>query len=342
MRVADRLAQREGSWRELDEILENLSSRKVPRSQRSALILRLGELYRSACTDLMLAEAHDLPRDTITYLHALVGRAHNAVYRAKGFRFKDWGFVLFNRAPRILRSDPAVKISAMIFYGGFILCALLAAGQPDFARRVLPESSIEEMENMYEQPLKGERKDGMTRDDSMMAGFYIQHNTSIGLRCFAGGLLFGLGSIYELASNALLLGTVFGYMATTSAASNFYTFVTAHAPFELTAIVLAGAAGMRLGYGLIETKGETRVASLHREAKNALPVVSTSVVLFVFAAFIEGYVSASSLEYIYKALVAIGSAVVLVAYLALGGRTVENPTEGNAPAISSRTALSMS
>jgi hypothetical protein len=69
-------------------------------------------------------------------------------------------------------------------------------------------------------------------------------------------------------------------MATSPAASNFYTFVTAHAPFELTAIVFSGAAGLRLGYGLIDTKGQTRLASLRREATNALPTVGVAVVLF--------------------------------------------------------------
>ena len=79
-----------------------------------------------------------------------------------------------------------------------------------------------------------------------MAGFYISHNTGIGLRLlFLGHLIFGLpGSLYELLFNAIFLGTLFGHMATTPHASNFYSFVTAHSSFELTAIVLSGAAGL--------------------------------------------------------------------------------------------------
>src|SRR4051812_41393538 len=114
MRVIDRLAQREASWRELDLLLDRLSKGKGP-SARAAQVIRLGELYRSACTDLMLAEAHDLPRDTVAYLHALVGRAHNTVYRAKGFRFSDWATALFSTAPYRLRNDPALRIAALTF-----------------------------------------------------------------------------------------------------------------------------------------------------------------------------------------------------------------------------------
>ena len=76
-----------------------------------------------------------------------------------------------------------------------------------------------------------------------MAGFYIQHNASIGLQCFAWGLFFGLGSLYELLSNGIILGTVFGHMARGPHAANFFTFVTAHGPFELTAIVFSGRPG---------------------------------------------------------------------------------------------------
>jgi uncharacterized membrane protein SpoIIM required for sporulation len=287
--------------------------------------LRLGELYRAACTDLMLAESHDLPRDTVTYLHGLVGRAHNAVYRAKGFRFTDWGAILFGEVPRRLRTDPALRIAALAFWGSFLVCALLAAGRPGFSEQVLPESFIAQMDEMYSQPVDSPRKDGLSRNDTMMAGFYIQHNTSIGLQCYAWGLLFGLGSLYQLLSNGMILGTVFGHMATSPYSGNFFTFVTAHGPFELTAIVLSGASGLRLGWGLIDTQGESRLASLRREAVRALPTVGAAALLFVLAAFIEGYVSASPLPYSAKAGVAIFSTLVLAAYLGLGGRTFRSP-----------------
>jgi uncharacterized membrane protein SpoIIM required for sporulation len=109
-------------------------------------------------------------------------------------------------------------------------------------------------------------------------------------------------------------------MVTTPHAINFYTFVTAHSSFELTAIVLSGAAGLRLGWGLVDTQGQSRLSSLRREAANALPALGAAVVLFVLAALVEGYVSASPLPYTAKAAVAILSATAIIAYLTLGGR----------------------
>ena len=318
VRVSERLAQRESAWQELDLLIARVGGGRFrPTAQE---VLRLGELYRAACADLMLAEDHDLPRQTVSYLHALVGRAHNLIYRASGFNFRDWGRSLFQTAPRRLRSDPALRIAALVFWGAFLMAGLLAAGREDFAGKVVGEMMVEQMDHMYSEPVNAERKDGMERSDTFMAGFYIAHNTGIGLRCFASGIIFGLGSLTELLFEGIVLGTVFGHMATTAHAANFYTFVTAHSSFELTAIVLSGAAGLRLGWGLVDTHGQSRLSSLRREAANSLPAVGAAVVLFVLAAMVEGYVSASALPYSVKAAVAIFSAAGIIAYLALGGR----------------------
>jgi uncharacterized membrane protein SpoIIM required for sporulation len=318
MRVAERLEQRGSSWRELDALVARVSARA--RRPAPTDVMRLGELYRSACTDLMLAEEHDLPRETVSYLHSLVGRAHNLIYRASGFSFQDWGRALFQTAPRLLRGDPALKVAALVFWGTFLLTALVSAGRPDFARIVVGEAFLEQIDHDFGQPVYAERPDGLRRSDTAMAGFYIQHNASIGLSCFAWGILFGLGSLYQLLFNGIIIGTLFGHMMTQPEGWNFFHFVTAHSSFELTAIVVSGAAGLRLGWGLIDTQGQSRLASLRREASSALPAVGAAVVLFVLAAIVEGYVSASALPYWAKASVAIVSAAIIVAYLALGGR----------------------
>jgi uncharacterized membrane protein SpoIIM required for sporulation len=319
LRVAERLTLREAGWRELDRLVDRLTESPL-RRPRPEEVLRLGQLYRSVCTDLMLAESHDLPKDTVAYLHGLVGRAHNVLYRARGFRVRDLGAVLFDEAPGKLRCDPALRISAAVFLASFLISALVAAARPEFSRQVIGERFLEQVDHMYERPVEEVREHERVRDDTAMAGFYIQHNTTIGLQCFAWGILFGLGSLYQLLSNGIVLGTVFGHMAASPSAGNFYSFVTAHSSFELTAIVVAAAAGLRMGYGLIDTKGQSRLGSLRREARNALPALCASVVLFVLAAFVEGFVSASRLAYPWKAGVAVASALLIASYLLLGGR----------------------
>ena len=89
---------------------------------------------------------------------------------------------------------------------------------------------------MYARPMES---DAFEESRTVMTGFYLWNNAGIGLRCFASGIFLGIGSLFTLAFNAIFLGAIFGHMTRTSSSSNFLTFVTAHGPFELTAVVLS-------------------------------------------------------------------------------------------------------
>jgi uncharacterized membrane protein SpoIIM required for sporulation len=178
---------------------------------------------------------------------------------------------------------------------------------------VAGEETLTAIDNMYSQPVSSQATVGA------WTGFYIQRNTSIGLRCFALGLLFGVGGLLETMFNAIFLGALFGYMARGPHAGNFFHFVTAHGPFELTAIAVAAGAGMKLGFAIVDTKGLTRTASLRKAGREAMPIMGAAMVLFALAACIEGFISPSTLPYSAKAAVAILSTVMLVVYIGVLG-----------------------
>ncbi len=167
------------------------------------------------------------------------------------------------------------------------------------------------LKKSFSQPITGRDID----DSSAMGGFYVLHNAGIGLRCFAAGLIMGVGGLFITMSNAVQLGAMFGYMFTSDARDNFITFVTAHGPFELTAIVFSAAAGMRLGFSLVATGGLSRGASLRRAINEATPTMATGVILFCLAAMIEGFLSPSGAPYAVKAGVAVLSTLLLGLYI---------------------------
>ena len=159
MRVAERLEQRGASWRELDALVARVGS--GARRPAAKDVMRLGELYRAACTDLMLAEQHDLPRETVTYLHSLVGpRPQPDLPARPASRFATGGVALFQTAPRRLRSDPALKLAALVFWGTFLLTALAAAGRPEFSRVVVGEALLEQIDDMYAHPVSDQPPTG--------------------------------------------------------------------------------------------------------------------------------------------------------------------------------------
>ena len=315
MKVADLLESRRENWRELDRYCMLVES-KSSRSLGAAATQRFAALYCAACADLALADAYQLPPNTVYYLHQLVGRAHNQLYPSRSFDPAAWAEELLDRLPQRLFKDNSLRLAFLVFWGVFLAAMANAYLSPNrFAELVVGKQMLEQMSEMYETPLEGRSPN----QSSFMAGYYVQHNASIGLQCFAAGLLFGIGGLFITVSNAAILGTVFGYMATTPQRDNFFHFVTAHGPFELTAIVLGAGAGMRLGFSLIDTQGWTRSASLRRASREAVPAACFSVVLFCLAALIEAYISPSALPYWVKASVAVFSSGALMFYFVMLG-----------------------
>jgi len=310
MKVAELLERRRQQWRDLETMCQSLERGRL-RAMGGKGVSRFASLYRAACADLALADAYKLPPDTVQFLHQLVGRAHNQLYRSQTFRWRAWGDEMFRSLPRRMLRDRALWLAFAVFWGVFGLSFLLGYSSRGFVEEVVGEATMAQMQETYSGSIFG-RDFGSS---AAMTGFYVFNNASLGLQCFAGGLVFGIGGLYVTVSNAVTLGAVFGFMLTTPERHNFVQFVTAHGPFELMAIVFASAAGMRLGFSLIATGGLSRSASLRRAAAEAMPAAGAAVVLFCLAALIEGFVSPSSAPYVVKAAVAVGSSVALLLYV---------------------------
>ncbi len=318
MKVAELLDLRRRNWQELERLCDDVQAQRAA-NLNPASISRFATLYRAACADLALADAYQLPPNTVRYLHQLVARAHNQLYRSRPFEPAVWAELLFERVPQRIFNDRCVQLAFIIFWGVFILSAVIASRKdlwPNYAEQVLTLPMIQQLEQSFEEPL-GDRPYEL---NLIMSAFYIQHNTSIGLKCFAGGLLVVPG-LFVTMFNAGVLGASFGYMARPDVPSgeNFFQFVTAHGPFELTAIVLSAGAGLRLGISLLITHGFTRVDSLRATASDAMPIMGAAMIMFFLAAFTEAFISPSSLPYAIKATWAILSSSALMFYFVVLG-----------------------
>ncbi len=309
MKVSDLLQSRRKDWSELETLCIHFEGKSTVRRE-PAQLTRFAALYRSLCADLALAEAYQLPPEVTRYLHRLVGRAHNQLYRSQEFTVSTWARTLLFDVPQQLFNDGYLRLAFFLFWGAFLLSAMLATSQPGFTEAVIGARQMEQMKEMYERPVS--ELDQEKRGE--MLGFYVFNNAGIGLRCFAFGLVYGIGGMLVTFYNAVTIGTVFGHMSTLKEWDNFAEFVTAHGPFELTAIVLSAGAGMRMGFALINTGGMRRIASLQRAATQATPVACVGVIMFVMAAMIEAFVSPAPIPYGYKAGVAVLSAGLLMFY----------------------------
>ena len=126
-----------------------------------------------------------------------------------------------------------------------------------------------------------------------MFGHYIRNNVGIAFQCFAGGLFFGIGSLFVLAFNGVMAGSVAGYLTWRGYGENFYSFVVTHGAFELTAIVLAGAAGLVLGRALLAPGRRTPRRRARARRRRAIVLVYGIAAMLFVAAALEAFWSSA-------------------------------------------------
>ncbi|HEX6275067.1 MAG TPA: stage II sporulation protein M [Polyangiaceae bacterium] len=305
------VVQRTPAWNELDLLL-------VRDRLDGAALSRLSALYREVCSDLMTARAAGFGTDLLGHLDGLAARAHAALYGHGARRWRTGLRLLLSDFPRRLReSAPFMLASALLFFVPFALGLASTLLSPRFAEAVLPPSQLENMAEMYSKSVSEGRASGT---NAAMAGFYVMNNVGIAFRCFATGILYGVGSIFFLVYNGLMTGTVVGHVTAVGYGRNIFAFICGHSAYELGAIVIAGAAGLRLGYSLIATGNLTRLGSLRVAALGTVPLVVGAAAQLLIAAAVEAFWSPSSAPYPAKYAFGAVSLVIVLGFWVFAAR----------------------
>ncbi len=297
---------------------------KNAKSIDAALAWPLEELprrYREICHHLALARDRHYSSTLVERLERLVLLGHQALYGAQEL---SGGVGRFLRAglPRLIRSKSGyIWASALLFFGPLVACIVAIQYFPEFAYIIVSPEQMAEMQQMY---APGNQRLGLQRDagsEFEMFGFYVANNVKIDFQCFAGGLLFGIGAIFFLLFNGLFIGAIAGHLTHVGYIETFWGFVAGHSAFELTGIVLSGAAGLMLGMALIAPGRQTRFAAVKSRMPDIIGVVYGAALLTFLAAFIEAFWSASRVPPVQvKYAVGIALWVVTIAYFVFVGR----------------------
>ncbi|WP_286975093.1 stage II sporulation protein M [Pseudomonas sp.] len=285
--------------------------------------------YRRLCQQLSLAEARGYSNYLVAHLQQLVMRGHQQFYRHRSpIGAQLIGFLL-SGFPRLVRAQwRFVAAASAIFFGSLLLMAVLVYNVPELVYSLMEPDQVASMEKMYDPEAHrlgrfAERDSG---DDWMMFGFYIMNNIGIAFQTFASGLLLGLGSLFYLLFNGLMIGAVAGHLLQIGYSETFLSFVVGHGAFELTAIALAGAAGLKLGWALLAPGRLPRAEALKIAGKDSVRLIGGVIVFLLLAAFIEAYWSSMTfasphIKYAVGALLWL----LVLAYLLFAGRGSHAP-----------------
>ena len=321
------VARRRVHWQQLDDLLtQSKHLHRLPPD----LIGSVGRLYRIVCADLMRARSAGYGQELVAYLDVLGARAHNRLYRASPYQLRKVGELLARDFPRTLRESWRYMAAATaLFLVPFFIALFATLANPDLAAEVMPRGQLDMLAQSYAEGFGQGRAESQ---DVSMTGFYVYNNVGISFRVFATGIFFGLGSMFYLVSNGVTIGATLGYVSAMGAGRNILTFVMGHGAFELTAIVIAGAAGLRMGYALVRTHGRTRLGSLRREGPAVARLALGAAVMLGIAALIEGFWSPSSVADEVKWATATTLWLGVIAYFVLAGRAgTTGETPGGTP-----------
>lgn len=303
-----------GEWREFESFLDNPKKAAFDPAEMPAR-------YRRICQSLALAADRQYSPELVDRLNRIALRGHHALYRNRRRQSQRVLEFLLAGFPALVRAEWRLVLAAgLLFFGPLLALIAVLQAFPEFVHYLLAPEQIASFHQMYDPASK---RLGMRGADSnlMMFGFYIWNNIRIGFQTFAGGLLFGVGSIWFLGANGVIIGAVAGYLTQVGYTQTFWSFVAGHSSLELLAIVFSGAAGLRLGMAVISPGNMSRRAALVAAARPAVRLMYGAAMMFLAAAFVEAFWSPLT-EIPFRVKIGVGATgwLVLLAYFLLAGR----------------------
>jgi uncharacterized membrane protein SpoIIM required for sporulation len=279
-------AANQSSWNELETELALDHRQRDP--------ARFLALYRLCCEHLALARSRGFPLHVIERLSSITSRAHQIIYRQSDAGLQRILKVLVEDFPAMVRKLWAyIAIAAALLMIPTIAISIATYLNPDLILSIVDRNTAVEFDQMYSPAAQAIGRPREIASNWMMFGFYIKNNIGIAFQCYATGAVFGLGSLFFLLTNGVFGGGIAGYVASLGYGSTFFPFVATHSAFELTAIVLCGAGGLRIGKSVLLPGRLTRVAALELAARETSVIVFGAAVMLVIAAAIEAFWSSA-------------------------------------------------
>jgi uncharacterized membrane protein SpoIIM required for sporulation/uncharacterized RDD family membrane protein YckC len=308
------------SWDEYDRMLAEARRSGLP-AMGERRVSRFAALYREVASDLARARTYGGSPELLFTLERAVGAGHNLLYSAPqgGWRgFRAWiagGFPALVR----LRWKPVLAASILLYLPAVLTFAAVRQN-PAYGRQVVGAGMMQRAEEAEERQAHGKGYVDSEEAGGMLATFLMTNNVRVTFLAFAGGILAGLGTALVLIYNGVLLGAVAAVFANYGANLQLWSFILPHGVIELTAICIAGGAGLWLGSAFLLPGRITRREALVVRGREAVSLIGGTAMMLVVAGTIEGFISPSDLPREVKLALAALFALLLVAYLAFAGR----------------------
>ena len=307
------IEDRRARWARLGQLVQ--SARGGVRRLKTDEVLELGRLYRASTSDLAIAR-RDFPRDVATErLNDLVAAAHALVYSEAPTSVRRLRRFVLREMPGAVHAQLPWTLTAFVVTVVFALGTFaIGLAFPEIAANALPQ---ETRANLAQRNLWTSIPDGLR---GVVGPLIIVNNVRVAVLAFVGGMTAGALTLYLLAANGALLGTIFAVVHSYGLSGALLTFIAAHGFLELSSIFLAGGAGLRLAWAMLRPGERSRRDALKLASGQSVRVMMLVIIVLGFAGLIEGFLSPSNAPTIAKVVVGLVTGALLWAYIVFAGR----------------------
>jgi uncharacterized membrane protein SpoIIM required for sporulation len=283
-------AEREEQWQRLDALIR-VAEKKGANALNDEALMALPVLYRGALSALSVARETSLDLELVTYLEQLCARAYFFIYgvrtsagsRLLRFFVQDW--------PAAVRSLwRETLVSFLLLLVGVIAGYAMVASNPEWFGSIIPPAMAQGRDfSASTATLAGTLRGGDSNDWlGAFATFLFTHNSQVAIMCFALGFAFGLPTALLLIQNGLSMGALIALFAARGLGLELGGWLSIHGTTELFAIVLAGAAGFRIGWAVVFPGEMSRMAAATEAGRTAALAMAGVVVMLAVAGLLEG------------------------------------------------------
>lgn len=306
------LAKRKPQWQRLEQIVDR-SGRSGVAGLAHDELQDLGVLYRQTASDLATVREDITSRALASYLNQLLARAHNLIYMGKRPKWNRIADFYLNTYPQIFREIfPLVFVAALLFIASGFAGALVTWRDPGFAHQILGPQMMETIE----------RREMWTHSilavKPMAASGIMTNNITVGFMMFAAGITAGIGTLWMVITNGLLMGVLAVATARAGMSMQLWDFVAPHGVLELPAIFIAAGAGLEVARGLLFPGIMARKESLMRAGNRGAKLLLGTIPLLIVAGVIEAFISPVRIATPLKFLFAAAMFTLLVVALSRG------------------------
>lgn len=281
MREAAFVKQNKDKWLTFENVLSNNIA-----IQPDAL----SNLYIEVTDHLSYAKTFYPNSNTVLYLNGLASKAHQKIYKTKK-ESKNRLITFFTKeCPLLFKQHHRELLIAFLVFSLFVIVgAFSAANEGDFVRAFLGDGYVNmTLENIEKgDPMAVYKEQG---EFNMFLGITL-NNIKVALFAFAYGILLGIGSLYIMMQNGIMLGSFQYFFFEQGLLWESARTIWIHGTIEISVIIVAGCSGLVVGNGILFPGTYTRLKSFQRGIKNGLKILMSTIPFFIIAGFLEGFVT---------------------------------------------------